>query len=98
MRSSHHLHGVLDMTPLIGFLGVALALASQGIPAAWAMAPKPCRSSICRAIVWICVSDVISLSLMFRQSEPQEPVPRSCCGFLETAEPEVSFHFLPCTI
>jgi len=32
MRSSHHLHGVLDMTPLIGFLGVALALASQGIP------------------------------------------------------------------
>jgi hypothetical protein len=31
MRSPHHLHGVLDMTPLIGFFGVTLALASQGI-------------------------------------------------------------------
>src|SRR6267378_5615477 len=31
MRSPHHLHGVLDMAPLIGFFGVALALASQGI-------------------------------------------------------------------
>src|SRR6267142_4332372 len=27
VRSPHHLHGVLDMTPLPGFLGVALALA-----------------------------------------------------------------------
>lgn len=32
MRSPHHLHGVLDMAPLFGFVGVALALASHGIP------------------------------------------------------------------
>src|SRR6266496_629782 len=31
MRAPHHLHGVLDMTPLLGFIGLALALASQGI-------------------------------------------------------------------
>src|SRR5580765_3975560 len=31
MRSPHHLHGVLDVTPLFRFLGIALALASQRI-------------------------------------------------------------------
>src|ERR1700704_5062694 len=31
MRAPHHLHGVLDVTPLLGFIGLALALASQGI-------------------------------------------------------------------
>lgn len=31
MRSPHHLHGVLDMTPLPGFFRLALALASQGM-------------------------------------------------------------------
>jgi hypothetical protein len=30
--------------------------------AARAIAPIPCRSSIWRAMVWICISDVISLS------------------------------------
>src|ERR1700730_10155687 len=31
MRSAHHLHGVLDMTPLAGFFAIAPALAGQGI-------------------------------------------------------------------
>jgi hypothetical protein len=31
MRSPHHLHGVLDVTPLRGFFRLALAFASQGI-------------------------------------------------------------------
>ena len=31
MRSPHHLHGVLDMTPLRGFLGIALAFAGLRI-------------------------------------------------------------------
>ena len=31
MRSPHHLDGILDMTPLAGFLGIALALAGQRI-------------------------------------------------------------------
>ena len=31
MRSSHHLHGVLDMTPLPCFLSIAFALASHRI-------------------------------------------------------------------
>src|SRR5882757_5421317 len=31
MRSAHHLHGVLDMTPLLGLFRVALAFTSQRI-------------------------------------------------------------------
>src|SRR5260221_8222643 len=31
VRSPHHLHGVFDVTPLLRILGIALALASQGI-------------------------------------------------------------------
>src|SRR5260370_41618751 len=31
MWAPHHLHGVLDVTPLLCFIGLALALASQGI-------------------------------------------------------------------
>src|SRR5258708_22323556 len=31
MRSPHHFHGVLDMAPLFGFFGIAVALAGQGI-------------------------------------------------------------------
>src|SRR6266705_130448 len=31
MRAPHHLHGVLDVTPLLGFIVLALALANQGI-------------------------------------------------------------------
>jgi len=31
MRAAHHLHGVLDMTPLAGFCGLAVMLAFQRI-------------------------------------------------------------------
>src|SRR6266568_9055748 len=31
MRAPHHLHGVLDVTPLLGFICLALVLASLGI-------------------------------------------------------------------
>jgi hypothetical protein len=32
MRSAHHLHGVLDVTPFLGLFSLAFALASQRIP------------------------------------------------------------------
>src|SRR5712671_3561307 len=31
MRAPHHLHGVFEMTPFLGFLGIALAFAGLGI-------------------------------------------------------------------
>src|SRR5467141_2640357 len=31
MRPPHHLHGIFEMSPLLGFLGIALALASNRI-------------------------------------------------------------------
>jgi hypothetical protein len=50
------------MAPLPGFIGIALALASLRIVAACAIAVRPCFSIIWRAIVWICISDIMSLS------------------------------------
>jgi hypothetical protein len=48
--------------------------------------------------VWICISDIMSLSLVFPHSEPQKFIPSCRCGSLQTAEPQVSFHVPPHTI
>jgi hypothetical protein len=97
MRSPHHFHGVLDMAPLFGFFGIALALASQAFRAAWAIASGPCFSNICRAITWISVSDVMLLSSCSaaRAAETDSNVR---LRFLSTAEPEVAFQSPPYTM
>jgi hypothetical protein len=82
MWSAHYLHGVLDMTPLIGFFGVALALAGYGI------AGRFCDRCSAMTLEHL-PRDGVNLGLgchlallMFHQSEPQEPVPPSFDGHL----------------
>src|SRR5450432_1951862 len=75
MRSPHDLHGVFDMAPLPGFLGVALALAGHGILGR--------RGDSLEAVLLDHLpGDRMNLHLgyhvallMFRHSEPQGPVP-----------------------
>src|ERR1700730_9713396 len=75
MRSPHDLHGVFDMAPLPGFLGVALALARHGILGR--------RGGRLEAVLLDHLpGDRVNLHLgyhvallMFRHSEPPGPVP-----------------------
>jgi hypothetical protein len=76
MWSPHHLHGVLDMTPLPCFLDIALGLAILCIVRGFAV--RPCFSIIWRAIVWICISDIMSLSQGSTSPRRSVPIVAAC--------------------
>jgi hypothetical protein len=91
MWSSHHLHGVLDMTPLPGFFGIAYALAGQRI---LSRLGDGLRAMLLEHLA----RDRVNLHfgyhfalLMFCHSEPQRSMTSLRCGFLQTANPVVSF-------
>src|ERR1700687_4893455 len=88
MRAPHHLHGILDMTPLFGFFGLALALASLGIPGRLG-------DRLEAVLLDHLPGDGVDLHLrchvallMHSAAELDSVV----CGSLQTAEPQVSFH------
>jgi len=89
MRSSHQLHGVFDVTPLPGFLGVALALAGQCIVCSLRdRGEAVLLHHLARNRVDLHFRHHVALP-GFHQSMPRRFARR---GFLvKTAEPKVSF-------
>ena len=89
MRSPHQLHGVLDMTPLPGFVDIALALASQCIVCGLRdRGEAVLLHHLARNRVDLHFRHHVALP-GFHQSTPQRSARRDFV--VETAEPKVSF-------
>src|SRR6202035_238887 len=98
MRAAHHLHGVLDMTPLFGFFAIALAFASHGILGRLGDGLQAVfLQHLPRDRVNLHFGHHVTL-LMFRHLQPRESTVSLLCGAYQTAEPEFSFRMLPDTI
>jgi hypothetical protein len=95
MRSPHDLHGVLDMTPLRGFLRLALAFARQGI------AGRLRDRSVAMPFEHL-PRDGVDLGLGCHLALPaisglrRTGLRRRGAAGLKTAEPTLSFHSFPC--
>jgi hypothetical protein len=90
MRSPHHLHGVLDMTPLVGFVGVTLVLAlNRLLRRLGDRLEAVLLEHLPRDRVNLRLGDHVAL-LMFGHSEPRDRFP-PVAGSLSNGPTGVSF-------